>query len=151
MARSTAENIEILKSINFEDSNLFGFAIDIFKVRLLITCIESPLERFGFSTNCDLCFDFRHINSLILSIHKGELGPPYLEDGELSAISFADFDIRELDLRLVGRGAPPSYSLEEREPLDEYEVHFPFRSNGSITFRFSDLRVDLFDSESLDR
>jgi hypothetical protein len=151
MARSTAENIEILKSINFEDSNLFGLAIDIFKVRLLITCVESQLEPFGFGANCDLCFDFRHINSLILSIHKGLLGPPYLEDGELSAISFADFEISTLDLRWVGRGVPPSYNPKERTPLDEYEINLPFASNGSITFRFSDLRVDTFDAESLDR
>lgn len=151
MARSTAEGIEILKSINFEDSSLFGVSVDIFKVRILITCVESPLECFGYGTHTDLCFDFRHINQLVFSLHKGLFGPPYLADGDLSAISMADFDIRELELRKVGRGMPLSYSPEEQERVDEYHVNFPFRSNGAIAFRFSDLRVDTFDPESLDR
>lgn len=151
MARSTAESIEILRSVNFEDSSLFGLHIDIFKVRLLIYCISSPLEDYGFETCCNLSFDFRHVSSFIFSMHKGIFGPPYLEDGDLSAIDIATFDIRGLDLRKVGRATPPSYRMDRAEPVDEYEVSFPFHINGSLRFRFFGLSVDTFDPESLDR
>lgn len=150
MTRSTAESIEILKAVNFIDSGLFGLSVDIFKVRLLICCRWSPgLARLGFSQNADLCFEFRLADSFLFSVHKGLFGPPYLEDGDLSAINLADFDIGELDLRHVGRTIPPSYD-EKAEWVDQYEVHFPFLSNGSLQFRFSTLSVDTFDPESVD-
>lgn len=151
MVRKTEDCIEILKSINFEDSTLFGFSIDIFKIRMLISWIDpGVLEEFGFRQCSDLCFDFRHVDSLILSIHKGIFGPPYLEDGELSAIDLAAFGFAELDLQIVGRGPPLSYSADGGQPVNQYQVNFPFRSNGSIQFRFSELRVGTFIPESLD-
>ena len=151
MALNTVESIELLESINYEDSSLLGLSVDIFKVRLLINAELSPnVERFGFGPYADLCFDFRHINSLLFSIHKGVFGPPYLDDGDLSAISFANFGFGLLDLRKVGKTHPLAYMLEDRELIDEYEVNIPFRMNGSVSFRFAELKVGTFVPESLD-
>lgn len=147
MVRTTAESVEILKSINYVDSALFGLHIDIFKVRLLVNCFWSPgLARLGLSQNADLYFDFRHVHSFLFSVHKGVLGPPYLDDGDLSAITLADFDIGELDVRHVGKFTPCGEDMQ----VDEYEVFFPFRRNGSLKFRFGDLRVGTFDPEKVD-
>ena len=151
MALNTVECIELLESINYEDSSLLGLNVDIFKVSLLISAELSPnVSRFGFGPYADLRFDFRHINAFLFSIHKGVFGPPWLEDGDLSAISFANFNFGLLDLRKVGWTRPLSDMLGEGELIDEYEVSIPFRMNGSVQFRFADLKVETFVPEDLD-
>ena len=153
MVTDTAESIRLFKSINFEDSELFGLSIDIFKVTLLIWVIQTGgLQEFGFDQDGiygdHLAFEFTRIQSLNLKICKGEFGPPYLEDGDLSAItlgqSFRKFEIREAG----ASGSTDRYDVY-REPVAIHEVTLDF-AGGSINFGFCDLKVRKFIPENLD-
>ena len=149
---SSAKPIDVLKAINFVDSALFGIEIDIFKIRLLVSVCESPdLMEFGFSDPFgDFCLDFRRIGLLELNIRKGEFGPPYLEDGDLSAICLADFNYEPVQIEKNGATGMTDRYGEYREARDRYEVRFTL-TGGSLKFWFVDLDVSLFDPLDFDR
>src|SRR5687767_8154177 len=99
-----ANPLEVLDSINYIDSALFGLSIDLFKIRLFVSARESSkLIKFGFNEGyADLCLEFRIVENLKLDINKSVFTPPYLEDGDLSAADLLDFDFELLDLKKVG-------------------------------------------------
>lgn len=153
MLTDTPSSIRLLESINYVDSALFGLSVDIFKVSLFISVIQTAgLREFGFDQNGlygdDLVFEFRRIQHLKLQISKGEFGPPYLEDGELSAIdlgpSFRTFGIRKVGTTHV----TDRYSVY-RDMVDIHEVTLDF-GTGTVDFAFCDLRVKQFSPEELD-
>ena len=152
MLTDTEESIRLLKSINFVDSALFGLSIDIFKITLLVTVIQTAgLQEFGFDDEgaCadDLAFDFSRIGFLNLNVRKGEFGPPYLATGELAALDFASF--RSFDIRRAGLSGRTDRDGEYRDsvPIHELVVETGY---GSIEFSFCDVRVRRFKPEQLD-
>jgi hypothetical protein len=153
MPTCTAESIRLFKSINWEDSALFGLAVDIFKVTLLMTVIQTGgLQEFGFDPEGiggdDLAFDFSRIQFLSLNINKGEFGPPYLEDGDLSAINFGQ-SFRKFEIREAGASGMTDRYDVYREMVPIHEVTLDFGC-GSMKFAFCDLKVRKFVPEDLD-
>jgi hypothetical protein len=146
-----ADPVELLRSINYVDSALFGISIDIFKLRLFVTAQQSlGLARLGFDEGAAfLCMEFRSISNLKMDIDKSVFGPPYLDDGNLSALDLLNFDFDDLDLRKVGATGLTDRSGEYREMRDVYEVRFTFR-NAALRFRFADLEITTFEPETLD-
>jgi hypothetical protein len=148
-----AKPLDVLSSINYSDSALFGLSIDIFKVRLLITAIQSSqLERFGFEEDhAYLCCDFRKIENLKLDIRKPVFAPPYLEDGDLAAVDLADFDFECVDLRKVGATGLTDRYGGHGEMRDIHEIRLTFIGGGALQFQFASLEISVFDPIDFDR
>lgn len=152
MPKETAESIKLLEAINYLDSGLFGLCIDIFKIRLLVSVVQTGgLEDFGFDPEGFLgdwlCFDFSGIKSLNLDLKRGEFGPPYLEDGQLAALDLSDFG--SFAMKKIGKSGSTSKLGCYRELVDIYEVDLVLHY-GSIKFSFCDLTVSKFIPENLD-
>ncbi len=73
----TAKCVNIIRSINYIDSSLFGLGIDIFKVRIMVSAtLSSELKSFGFNERFEgICCDFSQIRNLELEIKKSTFGP----------------------------------------------------------------------------
>lgn len=144
--------IEVLSSINYIDSALFGLSIDLFKIRLFIDAQESSrLMSYGFDEGyAHLCFEFRLIENLKVDLNRSLFAPPYLEDGDLSAADLFDFDFEILDIKKVGKTGRANRYDEYSEFRDIYEVRFTFR-NGLLQFQFVNLEVFTFDPLDLDK
>lgn len=151
MEYKTSRAIRALRSINAIDSALFGFCIDIFKVRIFIsTGLSSGLDGLGFNGDHDeLCFDFRQVSELNIDFAKGELGPPYLEDGSLAAIDLADLKGGEIPLSEAGSTSRTNKLNHYGEMRSIYEVTFHTRL-GEIGFKFADAHVSRFAAHELD-
>ena len=152
MRRETAESVKLLESINYADSGLFGLSIDVFKIRLLISVVQTGgLQEFGFDPEGVfgdwLCFEFSGIKSLNLDLKRGEFGPPYLEDGQLSASDLSDF--RSFTMKRIGKSGDTSKLGTYRELVDIHEVDIVL-NYGSIKFSFCDLTVSDFTPENFD-
>ncbi|HEX8514281.1 MAG TPA: hypothetical protein VF688_14380 [Allosphingosinicella sp.] len=146
-----ANPFELLDSINYIDSALFGLSIDLFKIRLFCTFRQSlGLLKLGFEEGgADLCLEFRLIENLKLNMNKSVFGPPYLEDGDLAAGDLFDFDFEVLNLKKVGSTGLTDRLGEYTELRDIHEVHFSFR-NASMQFQFVTLEISTFDPLDLD-
>ena len=151
MDHQTERAIRALRSINAIDSALFGFCIDIFKVRIFISAgLSSGLESLGFDGNHeDLCFDFRQVSELNVDFGTGELGPPYLEDGSLAAMDLADLVGEAIPLSEEGATRRTNRINRYREMRTVYQVVFPTR-RGEIRFKFVDADVNKFAPDELD-
>jgi hypothetical protein len=147
-----ANALEVLNSINYIDSTLFGFSIDIFKIRLFISAQESSrLIEFGFDEGyAHLCLEFRLVENLKIDINKSVFTPPYLEDGDLAAAHLLDFDFELLDLKKVGSTGQTDRMGEYGEMRDIHEVRFTFR-HAAMQFQFIDLEISTFEPLDLDK
>lgn len=136
MEACNARPLEVLDSINYIDSALFGLGIDIFKIRLLIAAVlSSGLRKFGFEDDhAYLCFDFRLPESLNLNIKKGVFCPPYLEDGELAACNLLDFDFERIETKKVGSTGQTERINEYGERHDIHEMRMTFSGGGMLQF-----------------
>lgn len=150
MIGDTAEAIRILKSINFIDSELFGLTVDKFKVRLLVRTEVAPeIKSCGFDPGFDLVgFDFRLVENIKFSFHMANLGPAYLEDGELAAGGIAAFRFEPLDLRRAGSTCRTDRINHYRDTVDIYEIDL-LLNYGFIKFQFSDLSIATYVPEDL--
>lgn len=147
-----ANPFELLNSINYIDSALFGLSIDLFKIRLFCTFRQSlGLLKLGFEEGgADLCLEFRIIENLKVDMNKSVFGPPYLEDGDLAAGDLFDFDFETLDLKKVGSSGHTDRLGEYTELRDIHEVRFTFR-NATLQFQFGNLEISTFDPLDLDK
>lgn len=147
-----ADPLELLKSLNYIDSALFGLSIDIFKIRLFVTAQQSMgLLKLGFEDGyADLCLEFRIIRNLSLNMNKGVYAPPYLDDGDLSAVNLLDFDLERIELKKVGSTGDTERSGQYSELRDIHEVHFAFTS-GTLQFQFVNLEISTFEPLDLDK
>lgn len=146
-----ANPFELLVSINYIDSALFGLSIDIFKIRLFVTAQQSAgLLKLGFEDGyADLCIEFRLIRNLTVNMDKPIFAPPYLDDGDLSAVNLFNFDFERLDLRKVGSTGDTDRSGQYNELRDIHEVRFTSR-NLTLQFQFVDLEISTFEPSDLD-
>jgi hypothetical protein len=73
-----ASALELLRSINYIDSALFGLSIDIFKLRLFLSARQSSgLAKLGFEEGgADLCLEFRIVENLEVHLSKSTYAPP---------------------------------------------------------------------------
>ena len=146
MSNDISNEINILNTVNYMDSALFGFSIDIFKIQLLISLPESPeLEEFGISKDSDLCCEFLLVEDVEINFFENRLGPPYIENGELSAMNIADFFFEELDIKKAGVTTDTDIGDEIGEIRDRYEVQFTLSNKGKIAFKFADIKISIFD------
>lgn len=143
--------LELLDSINYIDSALFGLSIDIFKIRLFCTFRDSlGLLNLGFENGgAHLCLEFRLIENLKIDMSKSIFAPPYLEDGDLAAADLFDFDFGTLDLKKVGSTGLTNRLGEYTKPRDIHEVRFTFR-NATVQFQFISLEISTFEPLELD-
>lgn len=146
-----ADPLKLLGSINYIDSALFGLSIDIFKIRLFVTAQQSAgLSRLGFEDGyADLCLEFRIIRNLMININKTAFAPPYLDDGDLSAVNLLKFDFARLELKKVGSTGDSDRSGQYNRSRDVHEVSLAF-TNGTLKFQFADLQISTFDPLDLD-
>jgi len=146
----TAKCVNIIRSINYLDSSLFGLGIDIFKVRIMVSStLSSELIRFGFDERFEnICCDFSQIRNLELEIKKSVFGPPYLEDGQLAAIDLADFNFKTPKIRKTGSTSTTDRLDCYGTNRDIYEIQFTF-DYGMIRFEFVELEISVFDPENL--
>lgn len=146
-----ADSLEVLHSINYIDSALFGLSIDLFKIRLFVSARESSrLVKFGFDDGyADLCLEFRIVKDLELNMNKSIFTPPYVEDGDLSAADLLDFDFEILDLKKVGSTGQTDRMGEFRELRDLQQIKFTF-GNAMLQFQFVELEISTFEPLSLD-
>ena len=146
-----ANSLEVLDSINYIDSALFGLSIDLFKIRLFINARESSrLIQFGFNEGyAHLCLEFRLIKNLKIDMNKSVFTPPYLEDGELAAAHLFDFDFEMLDLKKVGFTGETDRINEYKELRAMHEIRMTFR-NASLQFQFVTLEISTFEPVDLD-
>lgn len=146
MPNDISNEINILNTVNYMDSALFGFTIDIFKIQLFISLPESPeLEEFGISKDSDLCYEFLLVEDVEINFVGNRLGPPYLDNGELSAINIADFFFEELDIKKAGVTTYTDVIDKVGEIRDRYEVQFTLSGKGKIAFKFADIKISAFD------
>jgi hypothetical protein len=147
-----ANPLEVLDSINYIDSALFGFSIDIFKIRLFLTVRQSSeLMKFGFEQDyAYLCFEFRVIRNLRVNMDKAMFAPPYLDDGDLSAVDLFDFDFEILDIKKAGQTGHTDRLGEYKELHDIYEIKLTFR-DAMLQFQFVNLEIREFDPLDLDK
>lgn len=147
----TQRAIRALRSINAIDSALFGFCIDIFKVRIFISAGLSPgLESLGFNgDHDDLRFDFRQVSELNVDFKRGQLGPPYLEDGSLAVVDLADLDSEAIPLSEAGATGQTNRLNHYREMRSIYQVAFSTH-HGEIRFKFVDADLHRFVPSELD-
>lgn len=149
----TQKALQILEAINLEDSDLFGFSVDPFKIRLLISAgLSSRLEAFKLNPIAeDLCFDFRLLggDGFNVRLARGPFGPPYSNDGELLANDLSSFTGITFNLRECGgTEITERWEVERaRVPVYEIEVHL---FTGSIQFQFCDVRMSTFSAEDFD-
>lgn len=149
-SEETERALRVLQAINFLDSELFGFSVDIFKVRILISAGLSEIGEFGYDPTFEsLCFDFRRVEDLRIDYRKGWIAPPYLEDGELAAIDLDNFQFQSIELKKSGTTCDTERQNVSGPFRDRYDVAFAFRG-GVIAFKFADLRVSTFGAEALD-
>lgn len=150
-SEETERALRVIQAINFLDSDLFGFSVDIFKVRILISAGLSAIEEFGYDPTFEsLCFDFRRVEDLKIDYRKGWIAPPYLEDGELGAIDLDHFQFESIEVRKSGKTIDSQRQNVSGPSRDRYDIAFACRG-GAIAFKFADLRVSAFDAEALDR
>jgi hypothetical protein len=76
-----ANNLKLLNSINFADSALDGFSIDLFKVTILVCVVQTGgLHEFGLDPDnlggANLAFHFRGVRSLSLMFDNIHLPEP---------------------------------------------------------------------------
>lgn len=147
-----ANPLELLKSINYIDSALFGLSIDIFKIRLFVTAQQSSgILNLGFEEGyADLCLEFRIIRNLTINMNKAVFAPPYLDDGDLSAVNLLDFDFERLELKKVGSTGDTDQSGQYNELRDIHELRLTFR-NATMQFQFVDLEISTFEPLDLDK
>jgi hypothetical protein len=145
-----ANPLELLNSINYIDSALFGLSIDIFKIRLFMTAQQSAgLLKLGFEDGyADLCLEFRIIRNLTINLNKGMFAPPYLDDGDLSAVNLLHFDFSRLELKKIGYTGDTNRSGEYKR-RDLHEIRFVF-TTGTLQFQFADLEISTFEPSDLD-
>ena len=153
MLNDTAKSIRLLKSINYDDSALFGLNLDIFKISLFMSVVQTRgLPEFGFDQSGvfadNLVFDFRLVSFVNLRVNKGEFGPAYLPDGELAAINFGP-SVRSFSIKQSGASGMTDRIDNYRDMVPIYEVTLDFAC-GSIEFSFSNLRVRQFIPERID-
>ena len=150
MLIDTSDNLKLLNSINFADSALDGFSIDLFKVTILVCVVQTGgLHEFGLDPDslggANFAFHFRGVRSLSLmfdNIHLPEA--PYLDDGELAAVNLGDFHDR-FSLAEVGQ-----YGLTAQgEPVPVYELTVGI-NEGQLKFQFTALDVEQYTPEDLD-
>lgn len=150
MLFDTANNLKLLNSINFADSAVDGFSIDLFKVTILVCVVQTGgLHKFGLDPDnlggANLAFHFRGVRSLSLmfdNIHLPEA--PYLDDGKLAAVNLSDFHER-FCLTEVGQ-----YGLTAQgEPVPVYKLKVGI-NEGELKFQFTALDVEQYTPEDLD-
>ena len=141
-----APPLDVLRSINYIDSALFGIHIDIFKVRLLISvCQSEALEDLGFEDgNGDLCADFHQIRNLDFRISKSTFCPPFLEDGELAATDILDFNFDSIEIRKVGSTGQTDRLGEYGEMRDIHVVRFT-SVQAALQFQFVAVTLSVFE------
>lgn len=146
-----ADSLELLKSLNYIDSALFGLSIDIFKIRLFVTAQQSAgLLKLGFEDGyADLCLEFRIVRNLTINLNKAVFAPPYLDDGDLSAVNLLKFDFARLELNKIGLTGDTARS-GQYESRDIHEISFVF-TTGTLQFQFADLEISIFDPLDLDK
>ncbi len=146
----TERALRVLQVINFLESDLFGFSVDIFKVRILISAGSSAIGEFGYDPTFEsLCFDFGRVEDLKIDYRKGWIAPPYLEDGELAAIDLDHFQCESIEVKKSGKTIDSERQNVSGPSRDRYDIAFACRG-GMIAFRFADLRVSTFEAEALD-
>jgi hypothetical protein len=150
MLIDTSDNLKLLNSINFADSALDGFSIDLFKVTILVCVVQTEgLHEFGLDPdNCggaNFAFHFRGVRSLSLMLDNIRLPEaPYLDDGALAAVNLGDFHER-FSLTEVGQ-----YGLTARgDPVPVYEITVGI-NEGQLKFQFTALDVEQYRPEDLD-
>lgn len=141
-----APPLDVLRSINYIDSALFGVHLDIFKVRLLISVRQSDaLKHLGFADGGgNLCADFRQIRNLDFRICKSTFPPPFLEDGELAATDILDFNFDSIEIEKVGSTGETDRLGEYREMRDIHEVRFT-SIEATLLFQFVTVTLSIFD------
>jgi hypothetical protein len=111
---------------------------------------STGLLKLGFEDGyADLCLEFRIIRNLMINMNKGVFAPPYLDDGDLSAVNLLDFDFHHLDLKKVGSTGDTDRSGQYNELRDIHEVRFTFR-NAELQFQFVELEISTFEPLDLD-
>ena len=150
MPFDTANSLKLLNSINFADSALDGFSIDLFKVTILVCVVQTGgLHEFGLDPDslggANLAFHFRGVRSLSLMFDNIRLPePPYLDDGALAAVNLGDFHDR-FSLTEAGQ-----YGLTARgDPVPVYELTVGI-NKGQLKFQFTALDVEQYTPEDLD-
>ena len=141
-----ANPLDILRSISYIDSALFGISIDIFKVRLLITvCQSENLKELGFADDHGyLCADFRQIRNLDFTISKSTFAPPFLEDGDLAATDLVDFNFDSIEIKKVGATGETDRLGEYREMRDIHEVRLT-SVEATLQFQFVAVTLSIFE------
>lgn len=146
-----ADPLDVLRAVNDIDSALFGLSIDIFKVRLLIMAdLSYELTSLGFDADhANICFDFRQVENLVFSASKANLGPAYLEDGDLALMDLFSFD--SIEIKKAGETGITDRLNVYGERREVHEVRISFRLGGIIQFEFADLEYTTFDPLDLDK
>lgn len=151
LIKDTNQSVKLLESINFIDSSLFGFSVDIFKIQLLIDAeLSSSLKDIGLNENFEeLQFDFRLIRNLQLKLDKPIFGPPYDADGELMTLSLGNFTFESLNIIKEGITGTTQRDgvYSDGKPIYAVDIEFYY---GRIKFQFSELEISLFDPRPLD-
>lgn len=141
-----APPLDVLRSINYIDSALFGVHIDIFKVRLLISVRQSEaMKRLGFEDgNGNLCADFRQMRNLDFRVRKSTFCPPFLEDGELAATDILDFNFDSIAIKKVGSTGETDRLGEYLEMRDIHEIRFT-SVEAKLQFQFVTVTLSIFE------
>lgn len=140
MTSKAVSHLCIFREINFVDSGILGFQVDICKISLFMAVDQSTaLAKIGLDPNFDYveaCF--WEPQDLSMSVHQ-EHFPATEIDGRFPDIPLSSFDFQKLDIVPVG---------QQRSGIIRHRVAISFLS-GRLNFTFSGLSMRAFEPEIL--